>query len=125
MEFCSDPKVPHAQRKTGSASSPEAALLSEIFAQMVHDEHIPAAVREQFPELTQEEYNSATDLMLLLLTACEWRHCFASVERNPIDPRELAETLQSYLRKLELYRRHGDDYLTGDYEALVDRERNK
>jgi hypothetical protein len=95
----------------------KAAFLSEIFAAMASDERIPAAVAERFPELTIEEYNSATDLMLLMLTACEWNAYYESIETEPIYPARLAETMQSYRLKLEMFRRHGDAYLTGDRDA--------
>lgn len=87
-------------------------MLSDLFEQITwEDEKIPNRVADRFPEITSEEYKSATHLIWLLLRGMEYSDWLSQVENNgEMDLEQLKKWQVSYRKKMDLFREDPDDF---------------
>lgn len=107
-------------------------FLSDIFESMTYDDEIPENVKRDFPNLTKDEFTSATDIMWLLLSSTQWFDCLSSVENNgQLDMKQVKDWMISYRQKMNLFRKDPADYLIGldnidpEYESIINEYRDK
>ncbi len=88
-------------------------MLSDLFAKIVKEnDPIPSRVTEAFPDLTKQEYQSATHLMWLLMIAIEYSGYYAQVENNgKMDFEQLESWLINYRKHLQQFRKNPRKYL--------------
>ncbi len=88
-------------------------MLSELFEQMTwDDEKVPSRVSEFFPNITTEEYKSASHIMWLILKSIEYSDWLAKVENmGKMDFEQLEKLLVSYRKKMKLFRENPNKFL--------------
>lgn len=98
--------------RQGLAIKGKKIFLSDLLYHITEDENIPKTVKEAFPELTQEEYNSATHVMYLMLSAMDWSKYDSQVENDgKLDLEALEKFKKSYKKKLKYFRDDPKDFL--------------
>ncbi len=87
-------------------------FLSDIFESMTYDSNIPERVKIDFPDLTDEEFESANHIMWLLLIAPQFFSSLSSIENEGnIDLDQVSKHLIGYRKKLAVFRKDPGDYL--------------
>lgn len=98
--------------RQGMGLSDKSVFLSDLFEYIVWDEAIPRKVKEEIPEITQKEYNSATQIMWCLLSSLQWYKCLSSVENEGhLDKDASEKLLASYRKKLAAFRKEPDEVI--------------
>jgi len=87
-------------------------FLSDLFEEIIADGKIPQTVRTAYPALTRSEYESATFLMWLILSSCQYFSGLASVENGgKLDRAAMDELVDGYVSKLKLFKDDPYGYL--------------
>jgi len=91
--------------KQGLGIKREKLFLSELFARMTESREIPENVQSVYPELSEDEYESATHVMWLLLKSLEFSSNLNEVEDNgKLDVEQWEKWKVSYRKKLAAFR---------------------
>jgi hypothetical protein len=86
-------------------------FLSDLFECMVSNE-IPDKVIEEYPNLTKNEYNSATSIIWCLLSSLQFFSQLISVENDGnLDEVQAEKLVDGYRKKLEKFRENPDEII--------------
>jgi hypothetical protein len=86
-------------------------FLSDLFECMVSNE-IPDKVIEEYPNLTKNEYNSATSIIWCLLSSLQFFSELISVENDGnLDEVQAEKLVDGYRKKLEKFRENPDEII--------------
>jgi hypothetical protein len=86
-------------------------FLSDLFECMVSNE-IPDKVIEEYPNLTKNEYNSATSIIWCLLSSLQFFSQLISVENDGnLDEDQAEKLIDGYRKKLEKFRENPDEII--------------
>jgi hypothetical protein len=96
--------------RQGLALAEEKTFLADLFEETNYPDSIPEHVSRRFPQLTLEKYQRATRFMWLILSSVQWFEELSSVETTPLDPAEREQFIESYIRKLNHFRKHPEDF---------------
>ena len=95
--------------KQGLGLKDKDIFLSDLFNYIVWDEDIPRKVKEEIPNITQKEYNSAIHIIGCLLSSLQWYECLSSVENaGNLDQKTSEKLIASYRKKLAAFRENPD-----------------
>lgn len=98
--------------RQGLGLSDRGIFLSDLFEAMTKDASIPKSVADAYPDLTEEEYESATFLMWLVLSACQFFDQLSPVENGgQLDRDATNRMIDNYRSKLESFKADPDGYV--------------
>jgi len=79
-------------------------FLSDIFEELIEDDQLPTRLTERFPNLSQEQYSTALDMIWWLLSSLQYWEQLSSVENDgELDVKEKNKLLLGYSKWLKNY----------------------
>lgn len=92
--------------KQGLGLSEPNVFLSDLFEELIEDDKMPQRIKDRFPEITQQQYDSGLDMIWWLLSSLQYWSQLSSVENQGVlDEAEADKLLKGHKRWLNSFKK--------------------